>query len=277
MRGGSIALMIAALAPAQALAEEIPDAAAMRALEAAVPPQPWYPEGYYDLRIAAEAQVAEYPRPQAALLAAPSGGSTLYFDLIACGTERVAADAADPAALRYGDVALETARLRSEFARLDYPADVYAEPLLAYEKASLERADGASGPDSPLAALAAAAEAKRARIAPALAPVIARGLCEMVRIERQARERESAYEMMGAAPRRPTVMVGTEPAGGEILLVNAFAFKVCTRKTPDPWDRFACKWNEIQAGAGQPLSGRYVYQVKWPDGTVRKGTREIAP
>ena len=60
-------------------------------------------------------------------------------------------------------------------------------------------------------------------------------------------------------------------------MINAFAFKVCTRKKPDPWDRFACKWNEIETGVDQTLSGRYVYQVKWPDGTVHKGTREIVP
>ena len=73
------------------------------------------------------------------------------------------------------------------------------------------------------------------------------------------------------------MIVRTSPPLGEVLMINAFAFKVCTRKKPDPWDRFACKWNEIETGVDQTLSGRYVYQVKWPDGTVRRGTREIVP
>ena len=81
-----------------------------------------------------------------------------------------------------------------------------------------------------------------------------------------------------AVPRRaPGVTFVTQPPEGEVLMISAFAFKVCVLRKPDPWDRFACRWNEIETGAAKPMSGRFVYQVKWPDGTVRKGTREIAP
>ncbi len=80
---------------------------------------------------------------------------------------------------------------------------------------------------------------------------------------------------IAAAPSPTGVTLATVPAAGEVLLINAFAFKVCMRKQADPWDRFACKWNEVETGIARPLSGRFVYQVRWPDGTVRKGTREI--
>ena len=80
-----------------------------------------------------------------------------------------------------------------------------------------------------------------------------------------------------ALPRPRGVVLKTEPAGGELLLINAFAFKVCMRKQQDPWDRMACRWNETETGVARPMSGRFVYQVQWPDGAVRKGTREIAP
>ena len=79
------------------------------------------------------------------------------------------------------------------------------------------------------------------------------------------------------APSTPGVTFVTQPPAGEVLMINAFAFKVCVRKHPDPWDRFRCRWTEIETGVAKPMTGRFVYQVKWPDGTVRKGTRDVAP
>jgi hypothetical protein len=86
--------------------------------------------------------------------------------------------------------------------------------------------------------------------------------------------RVSTGAVRGAPPRASFV---TSPPNAEIWLVSAFAFRVCQRKVPDPWDRLGCRWTEIQTGANKPLSGRFIYQVRWPDGTVRKGARDIAP
>ena len=123
--------------------------------------------------------------------------------------------------------------------------------------AAAEPADGGYFENDPYQRLAKAVEANRQRLAPQLPKVVADGGC--------------------GAGEGSAVIVKTSPPQGEVLLINAFAFKVCTRKKPDPWDRFACKWNEVETGVEKRLSGRYVYQVKWPDGTVRKGTREIVP
>lgn len=287
MRRIRMLMLVAALAsPVAAGAKEPIGAAGLKAIEAKVPPQGWYPDGYYDIRIAAEGQIADFPRDTLAM--DWGDGQPPYYDVIDCNAEYVSLDETDPLTARYGGVALEVARLRAEFERMKYPVAVYAEPLLAFEKAMIEDAkaapepmseadiaaadaameadvsdaaaepaDGGGFENDPYYRLAQAVEANRARLAPKLPKVVADGGC-------------------GAGEGNP-VVVRTSPPQGEVLMINAFAFKVCTRKKPDPWDRFACKWNEIETGVDQTLSGRYVYQVKWPDGTVRKGTREIAP
>lgn len=306
MRRIRMLMLVAALAsPVAAGAKEPIGAAGLKAIEAKVPPQGWYPDGYYDIRIAAEGQIADFPRDT--LTMDWGDGQPPYYDVIDCNAEYVSLDETDPLTARYGGVALEVARLRAEFERMKYPVAVYAEPLLAFEKAMIEDAkaapepmseadiaaadaaavaaddaanaaasaaadaameadasdaaaepaDGGGFENDPYYRLAKAIEANRARLVPKLPKVVADGGC-------------------GAGEGNP-VIVRTSPPQGEVLMINAFAFKVCTRKKPDPWDRFACKWNEIETGVDQTLSGRYVYQVKWPDGTVRKGTREIVP
>lgn len=309
MRKARMLMLLAAVAsPVTATAKEPLDAAGLKAIETKVPPQSWYPDGYYDIRIAAEGQVADFPRDT--LTMDWGDGQPPYYDVIDCNAEYVSLDATDPLTARYGPVALEVSRLRAEFERMKYPLAVYAAPLWEFEKAKIEEAkaapepvseaemsdamameasaadaavaeaaadaamaadaasmeaappadggmDGSTAYDDPYFQLAKAVEANRERLAPKLPKVLADGGC--------------------GAGEGSAVIVKTVPPQGEVLMINAFAFKVCTRKKPDPWDRFACKWNEIETGVEKPLSGRYVYQVKWPDGTVRKGTRDIVP
>lgn len=262
-------------------------AADLAKLEAKVPPQSWYPDGYYDVRMAAEGQMADYGRPASELLMEWDEGEKTY-DVVDCGAEFVPPEDVDLFTARYSDTALEIARLRSELERMGYPLAVYQQPLLDYEKYLVERAaarpdsdflpqpaevvteDYASGADvfepdeafggEPAAdmKLAEAIEANRLKLSPKKPRVIADGGC-------------------GAEGSETKTIVRTSPPAGEVMLVNAFAFKVCTRKKPDPWAKFACKWNEIETGKATFLDGRYVYQVRWPDGTVRRGTREIFP
>lgn len=282
MRFAGTMTALAALAlPAMAIAQTPPDAAALKAIEAKVPPQSWYPEGYYDVRIAAEAQVAEHPRAAKDMVFDWDDGNGKRYDIIDCSAEYYTDSAEyDAVTLRYVTDAVDISRIRSELERLGFPLAVYAEPLAAFERARVEAAaklserevriaagvempaedepypdDVGDYEDSAESKFVAAIEANRKRLAPKLPTVTLEGGC-------------------GAGDGAP-VIVKTSPPGGEVLLVNAFAFKVCTRKKTDPWDRFACKWNEIETGVEKQLSGRYVYQVKWPDGAVRKGTREI--
>lgn len=289
MRGRSIILVAMLAAPVPALADPVPDAADMDALEATIPPQKWYPTGYYDIRIAAESQVAEFPRPADKLSPAPDAP----YDVIDCDAEKVGFDADDPLMLRYGTTALETARLRSELERLGYPATTTAAPLLAFEKARIDGVDQTADPPRKFYAdLAAAIEANRLRIAPTRARIIAVGNCGGAASAKPSTTATKPPSTAKPVPRRSAVRpspppppppppppqgvtFSTLPVAGEVLLINAFAFKVCMRKQPNPWDRFACKWNEVETGVVRPLAGRFVYQVRWPDGTIRKGTREI--
>ena len=72
------------------------------------------------------------------------------------------------------------------------------------------------------------------------------------------------------------VIVRTAPGNGQVWMISAFAFRVCTRRVENPWDKFACRWNEIETGTETTsLGGRYVYEIRWPDGTSRRGTREV--
>lgn len=282
MAGAALAL------PAAVQAQSPPDAAALKKIEARIPARDWYPAGYYDVRIAAEAQIAEAPRARKTIVLDCFDGAGQCYDVIDCNAETAPFNPDDPAMSRYGSTALEISRLRGELARLGYPEAVYAGPLADYERKLLaidaERSDAdvklAGGfvppgddPAAPAddfegdfedpgagldAELATAIEANRLRLAPKLPRVIVEGGC-------------------GAGEGGP-IIVRTVPVGGEVLLINAFAFKVCTRRQPDPWDRFACKWNEWETGVERTKPyGRFVYQVKWPDGVVRKGTREIVP
>lgn len=288
MRKAGVMAILATLAlPANAMAQLPLDAAGLKKIEAKVPPQSWYPAGYYDIRIAAEGQFAENPRALKEVVFDWDGTGKRY-DVIDCNAEYFTEYGEyDPAMLRYSRIAVDVSRIRSELERLGFPAAAYADPLAKYEKGLVEEAArrsdsevlidaGMAPPDDEQVTdetpveevetsweesaeyiLAAEIEANRSRLAPRLPKVVIEGGC--------------------GAGDGSQVIVKTTPPGGEVLLVNAFAFKVCTRKLPDPWDRFKCKWNEIETGVERSLSGRYVYQVKWPDGTVRKGTREIIP
>jgi len=344
---GCAALALAMAAPLHAQDEgAVPAADAMDALAAQVPPQPWYPEGYYDVRIAAEAQVAEAPRGKAAFVGSCPGGEGLCYDPFDPLPQRVNPGESDPAVRRYGNIALDMARLRQELALTGYPAAVYAAPLADYERTLVEvpAGDRAAATEAQIIAgraLATAIEANRQRQAPDLPRVIgydeAAAMAQTI-VTRSTGPSAASYptgkkltrdtvvvlkaddriDLLGAggtrtlngpgsfragdttgalgalsSPARPTRAIGavrgvsggsppgivlqTSPPSGEVLLVSAFAFRICQRKIPDPWDRFACKWNEMETGVAKPLSGRFVYQVKWPDGTVRKGTREITP
>ncbi|ALJ14556.1 hypothetical protein [Sphingopyxis macrogoltabida] len=271
MGGRTIAALLMLASPSVAMAQDAAadDGAAMKALEADVPQQPWYPGGYYDIRIAAEAQVVEFPRPASDLPATPEQS----YNLVACDVERPGNDASDPMLERYGYVALETARLRAELRRMHYPASIYAEPLLAFERESIARAEERATNGDPYTSLAEALEAARAGAKAPLSPVFEYRDCTPPPMAAPSRPRLGAVR----SPPAPGVKFRTEPPAGELWMISAFAFKVCVRKQPDPWDRFACKWNEVETGVTRNISGRFVYQVRWPDGTVRKGTREVAP
>lgn len=338
--------MIAALAlaaPATAQDDLPPDATDMTALAEQVPPQKWYPTDYRDVRIAAEAQVAEAPRDRRTFVADCATGGGICFDPVDPLPLRINPDESDPAVWRYGNLALLVSRLRQDLVAAGYPDAIFTKPLAAYERTLVEAAatDGTIASNIEIAAareLTAAIEARRLKrnaelprvlgydeAAAVIYAVVLRSVGPSARsfpVGRKIGREEQLVLRPGdrvvltqagkvrtltgpgkfavadtgnggvamvasATPRRatgavrgdykPGTVFQTSPPSGEVLMVSAFAFKICQRKNADPWDRFKCRWNEIETGVPKPLSGRFVYQVKWPDGTVRKGTREFAP
>lgn len=287
MRRWSILLLPVLAEPALGQEQAEPDPAAMTKLEAVVPPQDWYPDGYYDLRLAAEAEIAERAQTVRAAAADPA-----QINLRTCAPADLGIEGIDPALRGQAGIAIETARVRAALVGAQFPSFVYETPLAIFERDRLagqmnkdkaytelvsqlnfglrpptptlpfvtavddcpppsppppESAGPAPKPRKPVAAAAKPRKATPPKTAPAAAP----------------------------SPRPSGLLFATDPPAGEVLLINSFAFKVCVRKLPDPWDRFACRWNEVQTGYARPMAGRFVYQVRWPDGVTRRGTREI--
>lgn len=279
------ALLSLAATITPASAQQLLTPAQLAAIEAKTPRQPWYPPGYYEARLGAEAYVAEYPRRlDQMVMPAPNGNGAVYDitdpEKQGCVLQPDYFDDLDPETQVWGELALEVARLRAEMARLGYPEAVYAGTLAAYEREQIEEhgdAAGAPAPEPPpladpdAEALGATAEngyldlgltrrlnAERRKLAPKKPPIVA-----SMTICADAREDV-----------RPTFR--TSPDGGEIWMIDAFAFNVCLRKQRDPWDRAACRWNEVQTGKAFPYAGRFVYQVLWADGAAKRGTRHIS-
>lgn len=271
---GAVALMPVAGVQAQGVSAED-----MRALEEDVSSEDFYPEGYYDVRIAAEATIAKWPRERDEMLGgclsgsgygrgSDNGGGFDYgrgrgrgrcYEVMDCAWQPVPVNEDDPAYTRFGAIALEIARLRSELDLLGYPRTVYVRAVANFEERLLsgDTLESESATEEARDRLVRTLERRRAMHASGMQPIINEEPCDPL-------------------PDGP-IVVRTVPEGGEVLLINAFAFNVCTRRQPDPWDRFACRWNEWVPG--EPRSrpyGRFMYQVRWPDGTNRRGTREIA-
>ena len=250
------AILAGAFAPAPpALAQPIPAAID----PASVPDQPWYPPGYRDLRIAAAGEVATFPREP---IKVKQGAE---YNLASCGERHPDRIFDDPVANEQARLALEVSRLRAELKGLGYPAEVYEQPLLDYERARLT-----AGTTGSIESLAAELEARRQRTQ-AGKPIVYQpcsppraGATGFGALLVPVRMRERGDE---------DVAIVTSPPNGRLWLINGFAFRLCERKTANPWDHLACGWNEYTASDGAHLSGRYIYEVRWPDGTVRRGAR----
>ena len=258
-------------------------AAAMDEIAARVPDPDWYPDGYRDIAIAARTFHADeladlpplppLPNPTAEEIAAfdasdarglPPPGS---MDLVSCDERDFAFDYSGSSSdvyARYGPVAFDVGYIDARLRHAGYLPEHYTDALLAFERARFGIFDKqAADPDyanwdevsAAYWQLAEAVDTVRVEQELDLPPVYADGGC--------------------GAGGEPPVRIVTSPARGQVWLINAFAFKVCTRTMRDPWNTDACRWNEMETGKDVNLGGRYMYKVRWPDGTIRKGAREI--
>lgn len=242
--------------------------------------QPWHPPGYRDLRIAAARQMATFPRdPRIVVFRFADNPPT--YDVVDCNSGVDLPEGMDPYQAALAEVALDVARMRFELRRLGYRKEIYEQPLLEYEREALadieeERALGSfsetapteldasedAQPEEPVdysewqdrgtPKLAREMNARRTRLQPRLPEIIYEGGCG-------AGEADFKIKLV--------------PANGQLWLINAFAFRVCERKVGDPWNHNACGWTQYSDGEDTMASGRYMFEARWPDGTVRRGAK----
>jgi hypothetical protein len=266
-------LLSLALVPAETVAQQPPG----------IPDQSWYPEGYRDLRIAAALQAETFPREEDLMVVEDfDDPSVKTYDLIDCDPFYDVPEGLDEAEAERVQLALDMSKMRAEFARLGYPLEVYDQPLLDYERWILTgtapgwarrllalmdkypegEIEGFQGTEEEghllgtgmLGALKDELEERRKRLGPRLPHFVVEGGCG-------AGEEEFEIRLV--------------PANGELWLINAFAFRVCERKVADPWNHRACGWSQYAAGDTTFASGRYMFEARWPDGTVQRGARVL--
>jgi len=285
---GALGVVLLGLAGSPAVAQDFPDVAA----------QSWYPEGYLDLRIAAAGAAASVPREQSRMLASSEGEPSVQsYDLVDCTIgSSVPAGARDDLGWREYALALDVSSKRMELARLGYLLEVYDQPLRDYERAALAsialaqaeltRMAGDSGALSQAQwedyqtrmavhhvgyrQLAADLEARRTQFQPDKPQFVAAKTCtgtypdlilDIGRVSPAVRGPDDGFTFF------------MRPRNGRIRLINAFQFRVCERRVQDPYREESCGWNEYSDGESTERAGRYMYEVRWPDGTVQRGAK----
>ena len=269
-----------------------------------VPEQPYYPDGYRALRLAAATveQEGSEPAPQTggpgteaapagasaaarrrATEAAPTAGRThavpftanrlparpVPFFLIPCGwgPELTASEPAE-AALEYTArrVAYVDHRLRAQ----GYPPGMFEGLIRDYEGSMLRLALAPPPSDGN------AVSQLRLRLDP-LDERLVRNL-EARRI-RQGGSLPPVTLRHGCItrdiPYAPSI-VRTSPANGRVWFIPAFRFHVCsnTPNGPDPWNLEQCSgWREVHPDQESALVGRQKYQARWRDGATGRGDR----
>ena len=249
------------------------------ASEASIPDQAWYPPGYHDLRLVAAVHIETAPRdPETMLLVESPESGIVSYSVIDCGYGQDLPAEMDIVTVQLAALAVDIARLRWELPHLGYRLEIYDQPLLDYERAALADIaarqdellrDAEEYPPDPtfgheafanreiLGELARDMETRRLRLQP---------------------EKEGIDDGDWCGSGYGPFTIELVPASGRLWLINAFAFRVCERKIADPWDHLACAgWTQYSAGDDTMASGRYMYEVRWPGGTVELGARILQP
>lgn len=284
-----IALAAATGLGAPAFAQEATELATASAedlaeVAAAIPDREWYPQGYYDIRVAYAADFPEAERLRIANHVANFGGTPEDYygegpseqvNLGDCDVEDTGVDyGEDPLYATYVSIARDMSYFRAALERGGYPPEIFEPALLDYERRRLALAQVEADGRDP-AEVDFAAEFGLEDFDPQAWQIGA--FMERLNAARTG-ENAGLPEVIladGCGGDSPPVILRTAPGNGQVWIISAFAFRVCTRRMSDPWDKFACRWNEIETGAENSLAGRYVYEVVWPDGTSRRGTREL--
>ncbi|MGF1549146.1 MAG: hypothetical protein ACFBQW_01220 [Sphingomonadaceae bacterium] len=139
--------------------------------------------------------------------------------------------------------------------RAGYRKEVYQAPLRAYEREALEIVfEGEELGYELKERLAQRMERRRSSLQPDMPAIGYHGGCGAG---------ETAFTF------------AFDPPNGTAWLIRVFDFELCRRRFPEPWNvDGACRdWREASDDTRMMLSGNYVYQASWPNGTTRRGTK----
>ena len=244
------------------------------AAAAQYPRQGFYPDAYYDAKLAA-AVTSEGPGHDVRQEPAEYlNGGEATFDVVTCLPFAQTRYSSDPEET-FDQLAIMAVQLERSFIASGYSREVYFQPLLSFERRMIQLiertplrpadADQDYLQSNEFQQLEAAtrethdsfaqqAETLRAQLQPDQPRIIASGECG---------EGEDEY------------YVRTDPPGGRIWMLAPHSFKKCELRTRTPYNRAACRWPEIHPDAPANLSGRLYYQVQWPDGRMTTGERSF--
>jgi hypothetical protein len=232
--------------------------------------QPSYPEGYDDLRAAAliDARQQAAPAPANSLTAQPPDE---FVALYPCDWQL------DIGATDAREAVLEETARRAAF--LVYRLHGSGYPPAMFEGLLRDH-------ENQMLALAARVRPGPRGDALAQFRMQVRGADEVLVTNFEARRRRGHPEMRPLFLADPCIASGrpsryrlvTRPANGRAWVVSNFAYYVCQRRAPDPWDVAACPgWREVHGDEVGAFSGRHKVQARWPDGRVNRSERTFEP
>jgi len=254
---------------------------------AEIPARAWYPDGYRDLRIAADLMAADFPRQRDEMVMAYfEDPETEVYNLSSCDNYFFEfQDDSEGEERQRRLLAYQVSKLRREFERLGYPRQVYDRPLLEYERSELTGVDPPwskrlrdleerfpNGPPSEYFAPDPSDEVIADR------QLMGFGMLAALKDEMESRRRSVSpqrprFEFRGDCPNPTSFEILLAPEDGELWLINAFEFRICERRVADPWAHEACGWRKYAEDGETYLNGHYMFEARWPDGTVRRGPR----
>ena len=180
------------------------------------------------------------------------------YDLVNCnrGSEFTGAGTAHNVTADFADIALDVVIWRDAFRRFGFPAELWQPMLVEYEQHAVDRAIAAPGSENP------EDQTFEHTLAGRLNPYSAahRGVPAIV-------------VNGGCGAGEGTVIIATAPVGAQVLFIPTFFYELCKVQKQNADDPNSCpRWREAIEGKLQSVAGDYLYHVRWPDGTTRRGT-----
>ncbi len=202
----------------------------------------------------------QFWQPSAPPKSAPGTTQPKEVDLESCerGSEFLAAEpTGNELAKQFADLAAEIVQWRWQLRQIGYPENVWRPMLIRFEDQQIAIATQSGKLDTQngqvyrnFAKQLAQSLNGYAQTHPGFPKAIVEGEC-------------------GAGAF--SVRFSTEPPGGRISIIPQFWYMLCEASKIDPSNPKTCnKWHDVVT-TEEPVSGGYVYTVRWPDGTSTEG------